>query len=85
MSTLQIYRKQRRYRGVLVGIALGIAGLVTVLTMGDSVEADLGYNLELLGSATIVKATWEFDRTHSGGIKGNFTTRMWRTQKRFLE
>ncbi len=63
MSTLQIYRKQRRYRGVLVGIALGIAGLVTVLTMGDSVEADLGYNLELLGSATIVKATWEFDRT----------------------
>jgi putative ABC transport system permease protein len=63
MSTLQIYRKMRRYRGVLLGIALGIAGLVTVLTMGDSVEGDLGYNLELLGSATIVKATWEFDRS----------------------
>jgi len=63
MSTIQIYRKKRRYKSVLIGIALGIAGMVTVLTMGDSVESDLGYNLELLGSATIVKATWDFDRS----------------------
>ncbi len=64
MSTLQIYRKKRRYKSVLAGIALGIAGLVTVLTMGDSVESDLGYNLELLGSATIIKAAWDFDRSN---------------------
>ena len=47
----------------MIGIALGLAGLVTVLTMGDSVESDLGSNLELLGTATIMKATWDFDRS----------------------
>ncbi len=63
VATLQIYRKKRRYKGVLIGITLGIAGFVTILTMGDSVETDLGYNLELLGSATIVKASWELERS----------------------
>jgi putative ABC transport system permease protein len=48
---------------VIIGIALGIAGLVTVFTMGDSVESDLANNLEMLGSATILKATWDYDRS----------------------
>jgi putative ABC transport system permease protein len=59
----QVYRNKRRYNGVLLGISLGLAGLVTVLTVGDSVETDLGQNLEVLGSATIVKAAWNFDRS----------------------
>ena len=63
LSLRQIYRNKRRYKGVVIGIALGLAGLVTVLTMGDSVESDLGSNLELLGAATIMKATWDFDRS----------------------
>ncbi len=63
LSIRQIYRNKRRYKGVVIGIALGLAGLVTVLTMGDSVESDLGSNLELLGAATILKATWDFDRS----------------------
>jgi putative ABC transport system permease protein len=58
----QVYRNKRRYNGVLLGISLGLAGLVTVLTVGDSVETDLGQNLEVLGSATIIKAAWNFDR-----------------------
>lgn len=58
----QVYRNKRRYNGVLLGISLGLAGLVTILTVGDSVETDLGQNLEMLGSATIVKASWDFDR-----------------------
>jgi putative ABC transport system permease protein len=58
----QVYRNKRRYNGVLLGISLGLAGLVTVLTVGDSVETDLGQNLEVLGSATIIKAAWSFDR-----------------------
>lgn len=62
ISLRQLYRNQRRYKSVIIGIALGIAGFVTVLTMGDSVESDLGHNLELLGSATIVKATYDYDR-----------------------
>jgi len=63
ISLRQIYRQKRRYRSVILGIALGIAGFVTVLTLGDSVETDLGRNLEVLGSATIIKATWDFDRS----------------------
>ncbi len=63
ISFRQLYRQKRRYRSVIIGIALGIAGLVTVLTMGDSVEGDLGRNLEMLGSATILKATFDFDRS----------------------
>jgi putative ABC transport system permease protein len=63
ISLRQLSRNRRRYRGVIIGIALGIAGLVTVLTMGDSVETDLSNNLEILGSATILKATWDYDRS----------------------
>jgi putative ABC transport system permease protein len=63
LSVRQIYRNKRRYRGVIIGISLGLAGLVTVLSLGDSVEQELGRNLELLGSATIVKATWDVYRT----------------------
>ncbi len=58
----QVYRNKRRYNGVLLGISLGLAGLMTVLTIGDSVETDLGRNLEVLGSATVLKAAWDFDR-----------------------
>jgi putative ABC transport system permease protein len=63
VSLRQLYRQKRRYRSVIIGIALGIAGLVTVFTMGDSVEGDLGRNLEILGSATVLKAHFDFDRS----------------------
>ncbi|MFH0823879.1 MAG: ABC transporter permease [Pseudomonadota bacterium] len=63
LSLRQIYRNRRRYRGAIIGISLGIAVLITVLTIGESVESTLGKNLEILGTATIVKATWDFGRT----------------------
>ncbi len=65
----QIYRNKRRYKSVLIGIALGIAGIIIILTMGGAVESDLGNNLELLGSATIVKAYFDYSkspRKHGG-------------------
>ena len=65
VSLRQLYRQKRRYRSVIIGIALGIAGLVTVFTMGDSVEGDLARNLEMLGSATVLKAHFDFDRSTS--------------------
>jgi putative ABC transport system permease protein len=58
ISLRQIVRNWRRYRGAMVGTSLGIAGLITVMTIGDSVEDLLGTNLEILGSATIVKVGW---------------------------
>ncbi|MGC8658732.1 MAG: ABC transporter permease [Desulfomonilaceae bacterium] len=69
ISLRQILRNRRRYKGVIIGIAVGIAGIIVVLTMGDSVEQNLGQNLELLGSATIVKASFDYTkskRKHGG-------------------
>ncbi len=62
MSWRQIVRNKRRYRGAILGTALGIAGLITVLTIGESVENSLGLNLEILGNATVIKATWDGSR-----------------------
>lgn len=65
----QVFRNRRRYRGALIGTTLGIAGLITVMTVGDSVQDLLGLNLEILGSATMVKAQWQHraaDNWHSG-------------------
>jgi len=57
MSIRQVMRLRRRYRGALIGTAIGTAGLITLMTVGDSVEDNLARNLEILGSATTVKAT----------------------------
>ncbi len=62
VSIRQLYRNKRRYRGAILGTALGIAGLITVLTIGDSVESALGENLEVLGSATVIKCEWDHRR-----------------------
>lgn len=59
----QIYRNKRRYKSVLIGISLGIAGIIIILTMGGAVESDLGNNLELLGSATIIKAYFDYSKS----------------------
>ena len=69
VSLRQILRNRRRYKSVIIGISVGIAGIIVVLTMGDSVEQNLGQNLELLGSATIVKASFDYTkskRKHGG-------------------
>lgn len=59
----QIFRNRRRYRSALIGTTLGTASLITVLTVGDSVEGNLGKNLDILGSATIVKVQWAHRET----------------------
>ncbi len=59
----QLVRNRRRYKGAIIGTTIGIAGLVTVLSIGDSVESNLGMNLQVLGTATIVKAVWDIHRS----------------------
>ena len=62
MSIKQVSRLRRRYRSAVIGTALGTAGLITVMTVGDSVEENLGRNLGILGSATTVKATIDYSQ-----------------------
>ncbi len=61
-------RNRRRYKAVMIGIAMGTAGLIIIQTMGDSVEKKMGEHLELLGEATVMKAYWEIneDNLHPG-------------------
>jgi putative ABC transport system permease protein len=68
VSLRQVYRNKRRYKGAFIGISLGIGALVTVFTVGESVESLLGENLEILGNATIVKAEWD----HYQAIRWHF-------------
>jgi putative ABC transport system permease protein len=63
ISIRQIVRNRRRYKSAIIGTTLGIAGLIAVMTTGDSVESVLGRNLEILGAATIIKAQWEDRKT----------------------
>jgi putative ABC transport system permease protein len=49
----------------MAAIALGTIGFIVIRTMGDSVEAKLAENLEILGEATVLKAEW---RNHFGNL-----------------
>ena len=69
MSIRQVSRLRRRYRSALIGTALGTAGLITVMTVGDSVEESLGRNLGILGSATTVKANIDYSQFRLGDIE----------------
>ncbi len=64
VSLRQTYRNRRRYRSVIIALALGIAGIIVVMTLGDSVEKELGTNIGLLGSATVITAEFDFRSRH---------------------
>jgi putative ABC transport system permease protein len=62
-----VLRNRRRYKAVIVGIAVGTAGFIVIHTTGDSVERRMGENLELLGEATVMRAYWELEENlHPG-------------------
>lgn len=59
ISFRQVYRQKKRSLGVVLSLALGTAGLIAVITMGDEVKANLNRDLDLLGGVTIVKVFYE--------------------------
>lgn len=59
----QVFRNRRKYGGAFVSAAVGIAGLATLATLSNEVESQVSMNLELLGSATIIKAEWDSYRS----------------------
>ena len=58
----QVIRNRRRYKGAILSLALGTAGILMTLTMGEAIEKQIAANLESLGRATVIKARWDFDR-----------------------
>jgi len=58
LSWRMILRNRRRYRTVMIAIALGTLAFIVIRTLGDSVEQKVSQNLELIGGATILRAEW---------------------------
>lgn len=55
ISIRYVFRVKKRFSGIFFSIALGIAGLILLVTMGSNVEKSLNADLELLGGATVIK------------------------------
>ena len=59
LSFRQIMRYRRRYYGVVLAIALGIAGIQTVLLVSRDFKKNLNRDLTLIGGVTILKAYFD--------------------------
>jgi putative ABC transport system permease protein len=63
VSVRQVVRHRRRYIGVVLAIALGVAGFLNIVTMTREVKKNFNENLDLIGGVNIV--TIYFDNTRS--------------------
>jgi len=59
VSFRQVLRQRRRNIGVALSIAIGTAGLIVVITMGQDVKGNINADLELVGHTTHIKVSFE--------------------------
>ena len=57
ISLRQVFRQRKRSFGIIMAIALGTAGLIAILSVGDEVKKNLNRDLDLLGGATLLKVS----------------------------
>lgn len=63
VSVRQVFRHRRRYLGVVLAIALGVAGFINILTMSREVKKNFNEDLDLIGGVTVIRIS--FDNTRS--------------------
>ncbi len=63
VSVRQVVRHHRRYLGVVLAIALGVAGFINIITMSREVKQNFNENLDLIGGVNIIRIY--FDNTRS--------------------
>lgn len=63
VSIRQVIRHRRRYMGVVLAIALGVAGFLNIVTMTREVKRNFNQNLDLIGGVNIIRIY--FDNTRS--------------------
>lgn len=62
-----VLRNRRRYKFVMISLAVGVLGFIVVVNVGDSVEKKMGDHLTMLGGATIIDAERsDLDSPHPG-------------------
>jgi len=64
VSIRQVMRHRRRYMGVVLAIALGVAGFLNIVTMSREVKNNFNENLDLIGGVTIVRIYFDNNRSY---------------------
>jgi putative ABC transport system permease protein len=64
ISVRQVIRHRRRYLGVVLAIALGVAGFITIITMGREVKRNFNEDLDLIGGVTVVRIYFDNQRAY---------------------
>lgn len=64
VSVRQVIRHRRRYLGVVLAIALGVAGFITIVTMGREVKKNFNEDLDLIGGVTVIKVYFDNARSY---------------------
>lgn len=54
VSLRQVFRQRKRNWGIVLAMALGTAGLISVMLVGDEVKKNINRDLDLLGGATLL-------------------------------
>jgi len=75
VSLRQVIRYRRRYIGVVLAIAIGVAGFISLITMGQDVKKNFNENLAFIGGVTIIRNVMEqqpgdpVDQFNSGTVE----------------
>jgi putative ABC transport system permease protein len=64
VSVRQVIRHRRRYLGVVLAIALGVAGFLNIVTMSSEVKKNFNENLDLIGGVTIIRTYFDNARSY---------------------
>jgi putative ABC transport system permease protein len=64
VSMRQVMRYRRRYIGVVLAIALGVAGFLNIVTMSREVKRNFNENLDLIGGVTIIRIYFDNQRSY---------------------
>jgi len=59
VSLRQVVRHRRRYIGVVLAIAIGVAGFISIITMGQDVKRNFNEDLAFIGGVTIINTIME--------------------------
>jgi putative ABC transport system permease protein len=57
-------RHRRRYLGVVLAIALGVAGFINIITMTREVKKNFNEDLDLIGGVTVIRVYFDNKRSY---------------------
>ncbi len=64
VSVRQVIRHRRRYLGVVLAIALGVAGFINIITMSRVVKTNFNEDLDLIGGVTVIRLYFDNNRSY---------------------